>query len=107
MVSTRSTDSVAEPALVPPRGTMGPSLLGSEDSRIGPRQMILRSEFIRLLEQALESLGYPELAVRLEQESVGGPWHRKVYGVSLAHWERSDLRIGLFLIALVMYVTLS
>ena len=80
MVSTRSPDSVTEHALVPPRGTMGPTLLGSEDSRIGPRQMILRSEFIRLLEQALESLGYPELAVRLEQESVGGIGRRGVFG---------------------------
>lgn len=71
MVSTTPLDEVTEPAQGIPRGAMGPTLLGSEDPRMGPRQMILRSEFVRLLEQALESLGYPDLASRLEQESVG------------------------------------
>ena len=40
---------------------------------IGARSMINRSEFIRLLEQALHRLGYPEIAARLEADSVRLP----------------------------------
>lgn len=50
---------------------MAPTFPQGEPQVLGPRHMLQRSEFIRLLEQALQNLGYAGLASRLEAESVG------------------------------------
>lgn len=49
---------------------MAPPLPSGDAQHVGGRHMILRSEYIRLLEQALAGLGYPALASQLEAESV-------------------------------------
>ncbi len=41
-----------------------------QDVFVGRRAMILRHEFVRLLEQALYRLGYDEIAQQLETASV-------------------------------------
>lgn len=45
---------------------------------LGDRQIINRVEFIRVLQQSLHRLGYPDIAERLQSESVrlGPPEHR-------------------------------
>ncbi|KAL6779893.1 hypothetical protein ACKKBG_A14190 [Auxenochlorella protothecoides x Auxenochlorella symbiontica] len=48
---------------------MAPPLPSGDAQHVGGRHMILRSEYIRLLEQALAGLGYPALASQLEAES--------------------------------------
>lgn len=42
-----------------------------QEAKIGPRMLINRKEYIRLLEQALVHLGFRELADELEKQSVG------------------------------------
>lgn len=41
-----------------------------EQECVGPRAMVNRVEYIRLLEQALYRLGYPAIARQLEEVSV-------------------------------------
>lgn len=39
--------------------------------RLGTKRLIPKHEYVRLLQQSLHSLGYPEVARALEQRSVG------------------------------------
>ena len=41
-----------------------------QPQRIGPRRMFDKSEYVRLLQQSLNKLGYGDVANLLEQQSV-------------------------------------
>lgn len=47
------------------------SMSSRSDEFIGPKSMINKSQYIRLLEQSLRSLGFGEVASALESASVG------------------------------------
>lgn len=45
---------------------------GVQDEQLGSQKLINKTEFIRLIEQALYKLGYDSVAQQLEHESVRG-----------------------------------
>jgi hypothetical protein len=50
---------------------MGATLQAEDvEEYVGPRSMVNRTEFVRLLEEALHKLGYPRIATQLEEASV-------------------------------------
>lgn len=44
--------------------------MNKESTRLGPRGLINRTEYVRLLQQSLNDLGFEELAKQLEVASV-------------------------------------
>jgi hypothetical protein len=46
------------------------AVVAQDELRLGPRRLIDRSEYVRLLEQALYRLGYADVARQLEAQSV-------------------------------------
>lgn len=55
---------------IPTSPAGGSSPWNAREEYLGPEQLIPRSEYIRLLAQALDELGYADLSQQLQRESV-------------------------------------
>ncbi len=72
------------------RSTMNGYMAGggqhAVEERLGARRLIARSEYVRLIEQALHRLGYPDVARLLEQQTVSR--------LASASWGAQKMRPG-------------
>jgi hypothetical protein len=51
---------------------MNGNSFGHKEERIGPKSLINKHEFLRVIEQSLYNLGYDAVAKQLEADSVKG-----------------------------------